>query len=153
LVAGKLLELQGLNRSSYSRMAEHQRLHTVTITAPRGAILDRNGVPLAETVDARDVYADPREVKDPSTAAKLAPLLGVDPATLTPKLTADSTFEYLARAVPPTLATQIIALDLPGIGVLPTTKRVYPDGRLASNLIGFVHLDGSGAEGLEAKLQ
>ena len=154
LVAGKLLELQGLNRSSYSAMAQHQRLHTVTITAPRGAIIDRNGIPLAETVDARDVYADPREVSDPATAAaKLAPLLGADPATLTPKLSAKTTFVYLARAVPPTLATQIIGLDLAGIGVLPTTKRVYPDGRLASNLIGFVHLDGSGAEGLEAKLQ
>ena len=70
LVAGKLLELQGLNRSSYSDMAQHQRLHSVTITAPRGAIIDRNGVPLAETVDARDVYADPREVSDAAAAAK-----------------------------------------------------------------------------------
>jgi len=154
LVAGKLLELQGLNRSSYSAMAQHQRLHTVTITAPRGAIVDRNGIPLAETVDARDVYADPHEVTDAATAAsKLAPLLGIDATTLTPKLTAHTTFVYLARAVAPTLATEIIGLDLPGIGVLPTTKRVYPDGKLASNLIGFVHLDGSGAEGLEAKLQ
>jgi cell division protein FtsI (penicillin-binding protein 3) len=154
LVAGKLLELQGLNRSSYSAMAERQRLHTVTITAPRGAILDRNGVPLAETIDARDVYADPHEVTDPgTTAAKLAPLLGTDPAALVPKLTAKTSFVYLARAVPPPLAAQVIALDRPGIGVLPTTKRVYPDGRLASNLIGFVHLDGSGAEGLEAHFQ
>ena len=154
LVAGKLLELQGLNRSSYSDMAQHQRLHSVTITAPRGAIIDRNGVPLAETVDARDVYADPREVSDAAAAAaKLAPLLGTDAATLVPKLTAKTTFVYLARAVAPTLATQIIGLDLAGIGVLPTAKRVYPDGRLASNLIGFVHLDGTGAEGLEAKLQ
>jgi len=154
LVAGKLLELQGLNRTSYSAMAQRQRLHTVTITAPRGAILDRNGVPLAETVDARDVYADPKEITDPTgTANALAPLLGADPATLAGKLSAPTTFVYLARAVPPTLATQVIALDKPGIGVLPTTKRVYPDGRLASNLLGFVHIDGSGAEGLEAHFQ
>lgn len=154
LVAGKLLELQGLNRSSYSAMAERQRLHTVTITAPRGAIIDRNGVPLAETVDARDIYVDPHEVKDATTtAAQLAPKLGLDPAVLMPKLTASTTFVYLARAVAPELATAVIDLNLPGIGVLPTTKRVYPDGRLASNLLGFVHLDGSGAEGLEAKFQ
>ena len=154
LVAGKLLELQGLNRASYSAMAQRQRLHTLTITAPRGAIIDRNGVPLAETVDARDVYADPHEITDATgTADAVAPLLGLDPATLAVKLAARTTFVYLARAVPPTLATQIIALDKPGIGVLPTTKRVYPDGRLASNLLGFVHLDGSGAEGLEAHFQ
>jgi cell division protein FtsI (penicillin-binding protein 3) len=154
LVAGKLLELQGLNRTSYSAMAQRQRLHTLTITAPRGAILDRSGVPLAETVDARDVYADPHEITNATgTAAALAPLLGSDAATLAAKLTAATTFVYLARAVPPTLAAQVIALDKPGIGVLPTTKRVYPDGRLASNLIGFVHIDGSGAEGLEAHFQ
>jgi len=154
LVAGKLLELQGLNRSAYSAMAERQRLHTVTITAPRGAILDRNGAPLAETVDARDIYADPKEVKDaPGTAQQLAPVLGVDPAPMLPALTAQSSFQYLARAVSPTTSNAVIALKLPGIGSLPTTKRVYPDGRLASNLIGYVHWDGNGAAGLESTFQ
>jgi cell division protein FtsI (penicillin-binding protein 3) len=154
LVAGKLLELQGLNRSAYSAMAERQRLHTITITAPRGAILDRSGQPLAETVDARDIYADPKQVKDaPGTAQRLAPLLGVDPATLLPALTARSSFSYLAKAVSPTTSDAVIALELPGIGSLPTTKRVYPDGQLASNLIGYVHWDGNGAAGLESAFQ
>jgi len=154
LVAGKLLELQGLNRSAYSSMAERQRLHTLTLTAPRGAIVDRTGQPLAETVDARDVYVDPHEVRHAAaTAAGLAPLLGTDAATLLPKLGQKTSFVYLARAVTPALAQQVIALHLPGIGVLPSTKRIYPDGRLASNLIGFVHIDGSGAAGLEWGMQ
>ena len=154
LVAGKLLELQGLNRAAYSADAERQRLHTVTITAPRGAILDRFGQPLAETVDARDIYADPKEVVDAQkTAAELAPLIGVDPAALLPALSAKSSFQYLARAVTPTLSTQIIDLGLAGIGSLPTTKRVYPDGTLASNLLGYVHWNGDGAAGLEWEFQ
>jgi len=154
LVAGKLLELQGLNRAAYSADAERQRLHTVTITAPRGAILDRFGQPLAETVDARDIYADPKEVVDATkTAAELAPLIGVDPASLLPALTAKSSFQYLARAVTPTLSTQIIDLGLAGIGSLPTTKRVYPDGTLGSNLLGYVHWNGDGAAGLEWEFQ
>ena len=156
LVAGKLLELQGLNRSSYSAMAQKQRLHTVTLTAPRGAILDRTGQPLAETVDARDVYADPHEIKDPEgTAQVLAPLLGQDVTTIAPKLLQNTSFVYLARAVTPELATQVLKAteSWPGIGVLPTTKRVYPDGTLASNIIGFVHSDGNGAAGLEYELQ
>src|SRR5579884_3138370 len=63
LVGGKLVQLQGLDRTAYAKMAAKQRLHTVTITAPRGTIVDRNGAPLAQTVDARDVYADPRHVR------------------------------------------------------------------------------------------
>lgn len=153
LVAGKLVQLQGLDRTSYSAMAEKQRLRTVTITAPRGAIVDRTGQPLAETVDARDVYADPHEVVDvETTASKVGALLGSDPAVLAPLLREKTSFVYLARAVTPALGLSIIDLDLPGIGVLPTSKRVYPDGTLASNVLGFVHLDGTGGAGLEYSL-
>jgi cell division protein FtsI (penicillin-binding protein 3) len=100
------------------------------------------------------LYADPKEVVDASgTAAKLASVLGVDPASLRAKLTGPGSFQYLARAVTPQLAAQVIGLKLPGVGSLPTTKRVYPDGRLASNLLGYVHWDGNGAAGLEWEFQ
>ena len=153
LVAGKLVQLQGLDRTTYSAMAEKQRLRTVTITAPRGAIVDRSGQPLAETVDARDVYADPHEIVDvEGTASKLSGLLGSDPAVIAPLLRQKTSFVYLARAVTPSLGLSIINLQLPGIGILPTSKRVYPDGTLASNVLGFVHLDGTGGGGLEYSL-
>src|SRR5262249_55601034 len=87
------------------------------------------------------------------TAAKLAPLLGGTPASYVPLLGEKTSFVYLARAVTPSLGEQVYALSLPGIGILPTTRRVYPDGTLASNVVGFVHLDGSGASGLEFAFQ
>jgi cell division protein FtsI (penicillin-binding protein 3) len=154
LVGGKLVQLQGLDRTAYAQMATKQRLHTVTITAPRGTIVDRNGAPLAQTVDARDVYADPRHVVDAAgTAGQLAPLLAMTPTALAPMLDRPTSYVLLAHAVTPALSAQIMALQLPGIGVLPTTRRVYPDGRLASNVVGFVHSDGSGAAGLEYSFQ
>jgi cell division protein FtsI (penicillin-binding protein 3) len=154
LVGGKLVQLQGLDRTAYTHMAAKQRLHTVTITAPRGTIVDRGGAPLAQTVDARDVYADPRHVVDAErTAAELGPLLGIKPAKLVPMLGRPTSYVPLAHAVTPALSAQIMDLELPGIGVLPTTRRVYPDGTLASNVVGFVHLDGSGAAGLEYSFQ
>jgi cell division protein FtsI (penicillin-binding protein 3) len=154
LVGGKLVQLQGLDRTAYTKMAAKQRLRTVTITAPRGTIIDRNGAPLAQTVDARDVYADPRHVVDPDrTAAQLGPLIGMTPATLAPMLRRATSYVPLVHAIPPALSARIMDLALPGIGVLPTTRRVYPDGTLASNVIGFVHLDGSGASGLEYSFQ
>jgi len=154
LVGGKLVQLQGLDRTAYTQMAAKQRLHTVTITAPRGTIVDRNGAPLAQTVDARDVYADPRHVVDPQrTAEQLAPLLGMKRSKLIPMLGRPTSYVPLAHAVTPALSALIMDLQLPGIGVLPTTRRVYPDGTLASNVVGFVHLDGSGAAGLEYSFQ
>ena len=151
LVAGRLVQLQGVDRSNYAAMAERQRLHTVALTAPRGDIVDRDGRPLAETVDARDVYADPAKVTDPTAEARqLAPVLGLPARTLRDQMSKPTTFSYLSRAVTPELAGRVMDLELPGIGVLPTTKRLYPAGTLASNLVGFVNADGDGVSGLEA---
>ncbi|MDQ1705014.1 MAG: hypothetical protein QOF18_1380 [Frankiaceae bacterium] len=154
LVGGRLVQLQGLDRTAYAAMAQKQRLHTVALTAPRGPILDRDGQPLAETVDARDIYADPHKVVDAAAeSGRLAPLLGVDAATLQTQMQQNTTFVYLSRAVTPQVSTQVIDLKLPGIGVLPATKRIYPAGPLASNVVGFANADGAGLAGLEYSFQ
>jgi cell division protein FtsI (penicillin-binding protein 3) len=163
LVGGRLVQLQGLDRTAYAAMAEKQRLRVVELTAHRGAIIDRDGQPLAETVAARDVYADPSKVADPALEARLlAPVLRVDVPTLQAELQRDElTFVYLARAVSPHLAAKVMELrlpgtesgSLPGIGVLPATKRIYPAGDLASNVVGFANADGEGLAGLEFSFQ
>jgi cell division protein FtsI (penicillin-binding protein 3) len=154
LVAGRLVQLQGLDRTTYTTMAEKQRLHSVALTAPRGEIVDRDGNPLAETVDARDVYADPLKVVDAAAeAAKLAPLIGGRAAAIEQQLSQKTSFVYLLRQTTPQLASQIIDLQLPGIGVLPAIKRIYPAGTLASNVVGFANTDGDGLAGLEYSFQ
>lgn len=154
LIGGRLVQLQGLDRTAYAAKAQKQRLHSVALTAPRGPILDRSGQPLAETVDARDVYADPSKVVDAADeAGALAPVLGVAATTLADQLRQHTTFVYLSRAVTPALARKVMALALPGIGVLPTTKRIYPAGTLASNVVGFANTDGTGLAGLEYSFQ
>lgn len=150
VIAGRLVLLQGVDPAQYAARAQQQRLRTVTLTAERGAITDRTGAPLAVTVAARDVYADPSKVVDPQrAAAELAPLLGRRLADVASDLRAKGTFVYLARTVEPELARRVLALDLAGIGTLPTTERVYPGGTLASNVIGFVGTDGRGLAGME----
>lgn len=155
LIAGRLVQLQGLDRTTYTTMAEKQRLHTVALTAPRGEIVDRDGNPLAETIDARDVYADPEKVADAATeAARLAPLIGGRASAIERQLaTRKTSFVYLLRQTTPQLAARIINLSLPGIGVLPATKRIYPAGPLASNVVGFANADGDGLAGLEYSFQ
>ena len=146
--------LQLTDQRAYAAMGYQQRVHTLTLPAARGMILDSSGVPLAMTVQARDVYVDPQLVTDPmGEAAALAPLLGLKFAKLLPVLTGTGSFVYLARQVTPALGDKILALKLAGVGSIPVTARTYPAGPLASQVLGFVGVDGSGLTGLEREYQ
>ncbi len=154
----RLVELQLTDGPAYAASGLENRLQTVELPAPRGAIVDRNGTVLAHSVEARYVFADPALVKDPqATAEQLAPLLGVPAYELVekmqPRLLPDgrpSRFEWLARGVDIATAERVAALDLPGIGVERDEQRHVPGGDLAANLIGFTGADMAGLEGLEA---
>jgi cell division protein FtsI (penicillin-binding protein 3) len=152
---GRLLELQGLDTSAYAEQAEKQRIRTVTLHATRGDITDRNGLTLATTVDARAVSANPRLVqKSTSTtpakaAEELAPLLGVPAAELQTKLESDRSFIYLAHGISPEVAKQVLGLKITSVNVEPESKRLYPNGTLAANVLGFVGAEGKGLGGLE----
>jgi cell division protein FtsI (penicillin-binding protein 3) len=143
----RLVQLQGVDAAAYA--AEATRLTTVTLPATRGSITDRAGKPLATTVEARDVTADQTLVTDPAAeAAALAPVLGVDAATIATRLTGTSRFVYVAKQVTPATWAAIAALDLPGIYSQKTSKRVYPGGTLAANVLGFVGVDPEVANGI-----
>jgi cell division protein FtsI (penicillin-binding protein 3) len=109
VLAGRLVQLQGLESTAYAAKAEQQRLRKVELAATRGSILDRDGRPLAMNVDARAVYADPKLVQDaPKTAAALSPLLRLPVADLTEKLSRKTRFVYLARGVDPDVARDVL---------------------------------------------
>ncbi|WP_446216060.1 peptidoglycan D,D-transpeptidase FtsI family protein [Micromonospora sp. IBHARD004] len=155
----RLVFLQTVDTPAYADGGVTDRLAVVDLPAPRGAILDRTGAPLAHSVEARYVFADPTRVKDRfATARLLSPLLGVSASDLAAKMKPrklptgnPSQFEYLARGVEIGKAKQIMALDLAGIGVHRDERREVPGGDLGANLIGFVSQDMVGLEGLEAK--
>ncbi len=150
----RLTVLQVSQAAAFRDRAADQRVRTVVLPAQRGQILDRSGEQLALSMPARDVYADPRYVTDPSgTAAILAPILGEPADSLSENLSADTTFVYLARQVDLDVADGIAELGLPGIGFLPVSKRYYPAGSLAGQVLGFVSVDGSGIAGLELQYQ
>jgi cell division protein FtsI (penicillin-binding protein 3) len=156
---GRLFQLQGVDSSVYASEASKQYLQSVTLPATRGEIVDRNGAALAASVDARDITADPLLAKTSTTtnpgamAQQLSPLLGIDRAVLATDLTGKGRFVYLARAVSPATATAVLKLKLPGVRAETTKKRVYPNGDLAANVVGFVGTDGTGLGGLEYEYQ
>lgn len=150
-IVARLAVLQVRESGAYEALGVEQRVRTEELTAHRAEILDRNGSPLAITLDARDVYANPALVTDPiGEAASLAPVLGLARPDVTAALrTPDTTFAYLARGVPIDVATQVSDLALPGIGVLPSERRYYPSGSIAPQTVGIVNVDGTGITGLE----
>jgi len=160
LYGGRLIQLQVTDSAGYAARAAADRTADVTLYATRGAILDAAGRPLAESVDAVDVIADPLVIaqakQNPSVyASKLAAYLGdppgsVDVAALRTKLAdASSQYAVLARQVTPDVWKRIKALGLTGITGNADPKVVYPQGSLAANAVGFVNAEGTGAAGLE----
>lgn len=151
-LSARLVQLQVVQAAPLELLGANQRIRTIELPALRGSILDRNGVELARSARAFAIYANPRHVPDPETAAAtLAPILGVTPASLAVKLRRDASFVYLDRAVTPAVAATLTALKLPYIGMHATTARVYPDGRVAGQVLGFVGIDQDGLSGLEAQ--
>ncbi len=150
-VAGRLVHLQVVKAPMFEKLGSNQRVRRVELPARRGTIFDRNGVPLAMSVDARAIYANPQFITDPAeTAAKIGSILGIEPALIQERLSRKAAFVYVARKVDVAVADRVIALHLPGLGSLEEMKRVYPAGPLAAQVLGVVGTDNVGLAGLEA---
>ncbi|MFG2000091.1 peptidoglycan D,D-transpeptidase FtsI family protein [Spirillospora sp. NPDC048911] len=156
LFAGRLVQLQTIESGKYTELAMEQRLQDIVLPAVRGDITDAQGNPLAMTVEARAIFADPYVIKPEKRQAivtALAPILGLPPAEVMRGISKPkSRFVYLAHGVPPDKARLVTALKFLGIGTLPEYRRDYPNDALAADVIGFVNRAGNGAAGLESAL-
>ena len=147
----RLVDLQVVRKDDFVKRARRQQERTVELPPRRGAILDREGRPLAVTAAADSVFAIPSELDQPEPIAQaLAPILGIPARDLVKKLgEADRDFVWLARRVPAAVARQIRARALPGVRLLQESTRKYPQGSLAAALLGYVGMDNQGLAGLE----
>lgn len=150
VIAGRLVFIQAVEAKRYNRLALKQRLRAIELPPRRGAIYDREGEEVAISIETASIYATPYLVRNPHQAAKkLAPLLGIKEPLLVEKLTRDVGFVYLARKIDRQKAQRIVDLEIEGIGFLEESKRCYPCGDLASQVLGFVGMDNKGLSGLE----
>ena len=146
--------IQAVNGPAYEAMATRQHRETIQLPASRGTIFDRTGAPLAIGEQATTVFADPRLVKDPKAAAIAAgKALGLDPDELYPRLADRSTrFVYVLRKADPLKAAQLERKKIPGLGFYVEELRTYPQGSVASHVLGYAGVDNRGLEGLEHSL-
>jgi cell division protein FtsI (penicillin-binding protein 3) len=156
LCAGRLLQLQGFDSSSYTADA---LTRTLPLLPARGEISDRNGMVLASTQPAVAVTADPTLTAPRAAefAGILAGHLGMREAELIPLLTRTGTrFVYLKKKVPAlsyaALAADLSSRNLRGIFRESDPIRTYPNGSVGASVLGFVGADGEGLAGLERTL-
>jgi len=160
LLAGRLVQLQGLESAWYQKMAQSNRLRTIPLTALRGSITAANGQVLAMTVEQFTIVADPGQMKPAqksSVAARLAPELGMTVAAIEAKLLHPSSPDYVVLATGVQAETgneidaQVNAGLLPGIAPpQPSYTRDYsPDGNSAADVVGFTNSSGNGVFGVE----
>jgi len=154
-ITARVVYVQLVNSAHYKAAAQNEHFGQQEIRAPRGAILDRNGYPLATTVDAYDVYInrpDWQNVADAERAAAvIAPVIGQPAVGLVREARKEAKGLYLAYAgLDFDKGAALRNADAPGLRLVQTTKRFYPEGDLASTLLGFVGRDHAGLTGIEA---
>ena len=149
-VAWRAWALQIHDGDRYRALAARQHALTVEIPAPRGDVIDARGRPLAVTADAESIWAHPRDIRDVTdTAARIAALIGGDPAGLEARLGGDRRFLWLARHVTPALARRVREAHLPGIEVGSEPRRWYPERSIGGTVVGRSDIDGNGVDGVE----
>ncbi|MEN6370878.1 MAG: penicillin-binding protein 2 [Armatimonadota bacterium] len=154
MIAGRLFFIQVLNNEHYRKFAEDVRLRQPKTPAIRGDICDRNGSQLATSVPACAVYINPKQIKDrQKVVAQLSQLIGMDQADVDAiigkAILKRRTFVYIKRQLPPEIGDKVRKANIPAVGILSESKRVYPCGSLAAHILGFACIDGIGREGIE----
>jgi len=150
--AGHLVLLQFLQSSHLASLAEKQQNHLIEIEPVRGAIYDRRLRPMAFNVAAYSLFANPKMMK-PEDKRKaiyhLSELLELDPAFIQERLNRNKYFVWIKRKLSVDAAKQIRELKIRGLEFKRESRRHYPNGELASHIIGFSSVDNEGLEGME----
>lgn len=146
----RLVQLQVLPNSALSELSRRQFTRTEKKAPYRLPILDRNHEELAVSVPVVSVYAHPKQIKArKKTARALAKHLGGSANKWLSKLDKNKNFVWLLRQTSSEGAQELKKLKLSGVGVESENKRVYPNGHLASHILGYTDIDGNGLSGIE----
>lgn len=149
--------VQIIRYGHYHKAATTEQFRQYEINPRRGTIFANSGhtlVPVVLNQKLYTVYADPGYIKDPEkVAATVAKTIGGNAADYVKNLTRkDTRYVVLARKVPAAQKKRLLKYEYPGIGAQEQDYRTYPQGSLASQLLGFVNNEGQGVYGIEQAL-
>lgn len=177
VVTGSLFNISVLQYSFYTNKANSQQLKPQKIAANRGTIYDRNGEILAQSATVWDVVISPKDISGDENreviAEGLAKILDLDKEKILKQTKKDNQYEVIKRKVEKEQKEEILQFisntnkqikednkkvaagekkrkTISGIiSLTETTKRYYPNGELASSVIGFTRTDSPGIAGIE----
>jgi cell division protein FtsI (penicillin-binding protein 3) len=172
LILGRLVWLQVFEHRRYATRALQQHTEKITIAPIRGELRDRRNESLAISLRAESLFVTPstfyrdytvtgeeRVWGEPDrkaageVAGKLAPILALPKAKLVEKLLQKKPFVWIERHLSPAKAAAIRERKLEGLDFLTESRREYPRGSLACQVVGFTNIDGLGQLGIERSYQ
>ncbi|MFL1404074.1 peptidoglycan D,D-transpeptidase FtsI family protein [Marinobacter sp. M1N3S26] len=148
----RLVDLHVVDQEFLRQQGDVRTIRVDSIDAHRGMITDRYGEPLAVSTPVETLWANPGEVDpDDPRLTTAASLLGINEARLRQRLRDYSSreFIYVRRKIQPSLAREVLGLEIPGLYSRQEYKRYYPTGEVAAHLVGFTNIDEQGQEGIE----
>lgn len=163
-IAGRLVWLQVARHEEYTQTALAQHQHVVSIPAARGEISDRRGDPLAISIQTQSAAVNPQRIKNPEAFANLVGgVLDLDPKPLQERILElqqraqakgqSRGFLMIKRHISREQAARLKKLWFGEIiEILRDSKREYPNGLLASHVVGSLDAEGNGNTGIEQRL-
>jgi cell division protein FtsI/penicillin-binding protein 2 len=152
----RLFYLQVIMHDHYSVAAHAGQFKEYQIPADRGVIEAHDGgsiVPIVLNEEVYTLFADPKYIKDPKTASEsVAKIIGGNASDYESKMRANTRYAILAKKIGKDKHEQIDKLSIKGLGTRATPQRTYPQGALASQILGFVNDEGEGKYGVEQYL-
>ncbi len=156
----RLYDLMVRDYDHYAALALRNQTRTTTVTALRGEIYDRNMNILAANVHVENVYLDPHELKQSKAdigevSRVLGEILEKDPAWIEEQAKdIKKRYKQVGSRIEEETAAEIREFinsrNISGIHLEPASRRTYPFGSLAAQVIGFTNAGGDGSEGVEA---
>jgi stage V sporulation protein D (sporulation-specific penicillin-binding protein) len=149
----RLFFIQVVKGEEYQKMALPQWTLDVSLNGKRGYIFDRNGKVLAENISVNKISVIPKEIPDSKrevVAETLAKVLGLDEKKILEKISNKNLQEVLiAKQVEDEKAKSLLKINMDGVIISEDMKRFYPEGSLASHVLGFTGIDNQGLDGVE----
>lgn len=150
----RVFDLSILDQRFLRHQGDERVLRLINTPPFRGMILDRNNFPLAVSASVYSVWFNPQEITlEKSQRTALAKLTGIKAKDIQSIIQETKQkkreFVYLKRALPPEVGQEIKALQIPGIYLQEEYRRYYPEGEVASHVIGITNIDDKGQEGIE----
>ena len=152
-VVARSAQISVFEHGAWGKRALGQQQQVIDVPGPRGTIRTADGYVLATSIDRVAIQVNTRHLEYPEIfAAAVAPLLGQKENDLGRRLDGEPRSVWLAQRVRPELAEQVVALAPHAVVLVPDFARIYPQGRLAAPVVGFVgreELHTVGRAGLE----